>query len=257
MSDWFNLTVFDVSFAQVTVVKPPSMIRVALHTGKTVTFTVTADEGSPLRLSCIVNGGRPRPRVWWTLHNKTHEFIVDETYEAIDGERTQNDLMLPRLTPDHHMTRLACHASNTNATEPITSRLTLLLNNDPMPVAHHPAFRFFLLFVFQCEERRLSIVSVYVRVGCETFGSRPAPILTWTIKRPDRLEEMLATEGREKWIRDVRRGMRAAASALCRVDSEWVYVEKYCISLLVAEPDSNALRRFELRCGAPSRVVSS
>ncbi|XP_045126119.1 neural cell adhesion molecule 2-like isoform X2 [Portunus trituberculatus] len=170
---------------EVTVVKPPSMIRVALHTGKTVTFTVTADEGSPLRLSCIVNGGRPRPRVWWTLHNKTHEFIVDETYEAIDGERTQNDLMLPRLTPDHHMTRLACHASNTNATEPITSRLTLLLNMAPQRVR-----------ITGLEQPLLAGKSY--QVGCETFGSRPAPILTWTIKRPDRLEEMLATEDLSK-----------------------------------------------------------
>lgn len=50
--------------------------------------------------------------------------------------------------------------------------------------------------------------------------------------------------------------MGAAASALCRVDSEWVYVERYYISLLGAEADSNALRRFELRCDDPSRVVS-
>ncbi|KAK8394336.1 hypothetical protein O3P69_006501 [Scylla paramamosain] len=170
---------------EVTVVEPPSMIRVALHTGKTVTFTVTADEGSPLRLSCIVNGGRPRPRVWWTLHNKTHEFVVDETYEAIDGERTQNDLMLPRLTPDHHMTRLACHASNTNVTGPITSRITLLLNMAPQRVR-----------ITGLEQPLLAGKSY--QVGCETFGSRPAPILTWTIKRPDRLEEMLATEDLSK-----------------------------------------------------------
>ncbi|XP_069954323.1 uncharacterized protein [Cherax quadricarinatus] len=36
------------------------------------------------------------------------------------------------------------------------------------------------------------------RVGCETSGSRPAPILTWTIKRPDRLEEVLATQDLSK-----------------------------------------------------------
>lgn len=34
------------------------------------------------------------------------------------------------------------------------------------------------------------------RVGCETFGSRPAPVLKWSIKRPDRLDEILAKQVR-------------------------------------------------------------
>ncbi|XP_050693840.1 cell adhesion molecule-related/down-regulated by oncogenes-like isoform X2 [Eriocheir sinensis] len=185
---------------QVTVVEPPSSIRVALHTGKTVTSnTVTADEGSPLRLSCIVTGGHPRPRVWWTLHNKTHEFVVDETYEAINGDLTQNDLMLPRLTPDHHMTGLACHASNTNATGPITSRVTLLLNMAPQRVR-----------ITGLEEPLLA--GHRYRVGCETFGSRPAPVLKWSIKRPDRLDEILAKQDLSK---------RNVSRSFLELDVDW------------------------------------
>ncbi|XP_071534072.1 hemicentin-1-like [Panulirus ornatus] len=170
---------------EVTVVEPPTALQISLHDSKTVTFTVTADEGSPLRLSCIVTGGRPRPRVWWTLKNKTHDLIVDETYEALTADLTQNSLTLPRLIPEHHQSRLACHAANTNNTVPLTSRLTLLLNMAPQKV------RITGLTSPLEAGRRYS-------VGCETTGSRPAPILTWTIKRPDRLEEVLATQDLSK-----------------------------------------------------------
>ncbi|XP_042209429.1 hemicentin-1-like isoform X2 [Homarus americanus] len=166
---------------EVSVVEPPSTLQVKRTTGETVTYTVTVNEGSQIQLSCIVTGGRPRPRVWWTLRKDLEEKVVDETYESLESDLTQNNLMLPRLEYNLHQARLTCYASNTNATSPLSSPLTLLLNMAPRTV------KITGLTSPLLAERRY-------RVGCETTGSRPAPNLTWTIKRPERLEEVIATE---------------------------------------------------------------
>nr|XP_045611130.1 cell adhesion molecule-related/down-regulated by oncogenes-like [Procambarus clarkii] len=93
--------------------------------------------------------------------------------------------MLPRLVPDHHQARVTCHATNTNATRTLTSPITLLLNMAPQRV--------------RITSPAESLIDGHkYKIGCETSGSRPAPILTWTIKRPDRLEEVIATQDLSK-----------------------------------------------------------
>ncbi|XP_047482170.1 hemicentin-1-like [Penaeus chinensis] len=176
---------------QVVVIEPPSSIKLSLHTGKHLDITLPADEGSSLHLSCVVNGGRPRPRVWWTLKNESHEVILDESWEPLNKELTKNDLMLPHLNHELHQDRLVCHASNTNISLPLTASVTLLLNMAPRLV------------------RITGIPSTLLagdryRVWCEALGSRPAPTLTWTIRRPHRLEEVLATQDLSQ--RNVSRG---------------------------------------------------
>lgn len=74
--------------------------------------------------------GRPRPRVWWTLKNESHEVILDESWEPLNKELTKNDLMLPHLNHELHQDRLVCHASNTNISLPLTASVTLLLNSE-------------------------------------------------------------------------------------------------------------------------------
>ncbi|XP_066989597.1 LOW QUALITY PROTEIN: neural cell adhesion molecule 1-like [Macrobrachium rosenbergii] len=168
------------TIVEVRVVQPPSTIKISLPTGKVLTLSVTANEGSRLHLSCIVKGGHPQPNVWWTLNNRTHEHVVDETWEEVDRVTIQNDLIITRLTPAYHLSRIACHAGH-NRNAALSRRITLLLNMAPQSVKITG-----LTMPLQAGNR--------YRAWCETFGSRPAPTLTWSLKKVDHLESVLDTQ---------------------------------------------------------------
>ncbi|KAK7069676.1 hypothetical protein SK128_018289 [Halocaridina rubra] len=169
---------------QVSVIERPSSIEVLRHTGKTIGTFLTANEGDHLHLSCIVTGGHPRPNVWWTLNNRTHEIIVDGNAEDIGHNKIKNSLMLPRLTPQDHQSTISCHASH-NKTAILTHTATLLLNTAPQSVSIGGL------------PRPMHAGNRY-KAWCETTGSRPAPILRWSLKKVDRLQIDIGEEDLSK-----------------------------------------------------------
>ena len=83
------------------------------------------NEGSDVKLICVVRGGRPPPRLTWYLDNT----VIDESYERkSDTGQTLNHLSYPRIGRQHLNAQLLCQASNTNLVTPKTAPLNLDVN---------------------------------------------------------------------------------------------------------------------------------
>ncbi|KAK2575511.1 hypothetical protein KPH14_011232 [Odynerus spinipes] len=127
-------------------------------------------EGADLTLVCEVHGGKPKPRVAWSLGSQKIDAPMEirET-QGPDGESnvvTISNVTVKGLTRSHHHARLSCEASNTHLAPPPKTTVTIELNMKPLKVE-----------ILE-NNRTLSAGKKY-EVECRSTGSKPAAILTW------------------------------------------------------------------------------
>ncbi|XP_069979290.1 nephrin-like isoform X2 [Penaeus vannamei] len=120
------------------------------------------NEGSELVLVCRVQGGRPPPEVVWLVDRKA--WPTEVTREG--GGYTRASLVLPRLTRNHLNAIIECRASTFNGSASSSSVVTLDMNFRPTNVTIVSAVS------------SLSDGTDY-EIVCQTWGSKPAAVITW------------------------------------------------------------------------------
>ncbi|XP_021945130.1 nephrin isoform X2 [Folsomia candida] len=123
------------------------------------------NEGSPLRLTCEVSGGQPRPTLKWWLNE---EMIGGAWVERNDGVIV-NTLTHPNLQRKNLGSKFVCQASNTNLQPPKSASVIVNLNLRPLSVS-----------ILQ-RHSRLSTHTHY-EIICESSGSRPPPNILWFLQ---------------------------------------------------------------------------
>ncbi|KAI9551455.1 hypothetical protein GHT06_021788 [Daphnia sinensis] len=116
------------------------------------------DEDATLILVCIVTGV-----TWWQ-----EERMIDRHAEIRHSEQgvARNVLQLERLGRVDLRTKLSCHASNTQLSQPLTKSVEIELNLKPLDVR------------ILSSRQPLSSGKKY-ELTCQTAGSRPSPTVTW------------------------------------------------------------------------------
>ncbi|KAK7079664.1 hypothetical protein SK128_026615 [Halocaridina rubra] len=148
-----------------TVIVPPR--RLSIYTDMNVearSIVGPFNEGDDLRLMCRASGGSPPPRVtWWE-----GESLLDMTPDVTSLEQVTNTLVVTRLTrQDLHRT-LTCQAANTNLTAPLIGTVSIDMNFPP-------------LWVRLLGNREPLSAGRPYEVTCQTAGSRPKALITWTL----------------------------------------------------------------------------
>nr|CAH0111307.1 unnamed protein product [Daphnia galeata] len=108
------------------------------------------DEDATLILVCIVTGGNPTPEVtWWQ-----EERMIDRHAEVRHSEQgvARNVLQLERLGRVDLRTKLSCHASNTQLSQPLTKSVEIELNRESYYKKHFFLLLLrYLLFTLRCD----------------------------------------------------------------------------------------------------------
>ncbi|XP_032799105.2 hemicentin-1 isoform X2 [Daphnia magna] len=153
------------SRVNLTVVVPPKQMKITNEKGVDVDDIIGPfDEDATLILVCIVTGGNPTPEVtWWQ-----EERMIDRHAEIRHSEQgvARNVLQLERLGRVDLRTKLSCHASNTQLSQPLTKSVEIELNLKPLDVR------------ILSSRQPLSSGKKY-ELTCQTAGSRPSPTVTW------------------------------------------------------------------------------
>ncbi|XP_046630954.1 neural cell adhesion molecule 2-like isoform X2 [Daphnia pulicaria] len=153
------------SRVNLTVVVPPKQMKITTEKGVDVDDIIGPfDEDATLILVCIVTGGNPTPEVtWWQ-----EERMIDRHAEVRHSEQgvARNVLQLERLGRVDLRTKLSCHASNTQLSQPLTKSVEIELNLKPLDVR------------ILSSRQPLSSGKKY-DLTCQTAGSRPPPTVTW------------------------------------------------------------------------------
>nr|XP_034177906.1 hemicentin-1-like isoform X1 [Osmia lignaria] len=127
-------------------------------------------EGADLFLVCEVHGGKPRPRVAWSLESQ----VIDAPSEVREtqgpaGETnvvTISNVTLKGLTRSHYHAKLFCKANNTHLAPPPTTAVIIELHMRPLKV------------VITGKDKILSAGKRY-ETRCQSTGSKPPAVLTW------------------------------------------------------------------------------
>ncbi|XP_039283204.1 nephrin isoform X2 [Nilaparvata lugens] len=152
------------SFVNLTVIVPPRKLTLLDSNGGSLqtSYIGPVMEGSGVQLTCIAVGGRPPPRVSWYRDG----VMVDDTDETLSERRVKNVLIIERVERRHLGSLLTCKASNTDTIEPLSTTVTIDLHLRPLEVS------------ILAEKGPLSAGHEY-EIPCQTFGSRPTPVVTW------------------------------------------------------------------------------
>ncbi|XP_054707815.1 neural cell adhesion molecule 1-B-like [Uloborus diversus] len=139
------------------------------------------DEGSILTLICDVDGGYPSPSVTWWEGKQ----LVDDDFNVTTQGFVRNTLVLPRLQRADLMKDYTCKTSNTNLTKSKEATVYVDLNLRPLEVkilgARAP--------MFSGEDQN---------VTCETTGSRPQAVTTWSLNGQT-LDAISSDSDKESW----------------------------------------------------------
>ncbi|XP_039282228.1 nephrin [Nilaparvata lugens] len=151
------------SFFNLTVTVPPESMELTDPTGRAVAIsTMPVIEGESLQIICLALGGKPVPKVRWTLN----EVVIDESDEQMSGNSVRNVLVLDNLERRHLGSQLTCQASNTKLIPPLSTTVAIELYLRPLEVK------------LLGENLALSAGSKY-EVACRCSGSRPPANITW------------------------------------------------------------------------------
>ncbi|XP_076047886.1 hemicentin-2-like isoform X3 [Oratosquilla oratoria] len=146
-----------------TVIEPPVKMEVYSSTGQDVIDRVgPINEGTPVTLTCMVLGGRPRPTVTWWLDR----VMVQKHSELTHDGRMRSDLNLPEVTRVDHLKNYTCRAHNNNQQEPLHRTITVDMNLRPLSVD------------IKVPAKHL-IAGVQYSFICESKGSKPSAKITW------------------------------------------------------------------------------
>ncbi|XP_066594122.1 nephrin-like isoform X2 [Prorops nasuta] len=166
-----------------TVIVPPNKPNIIDEHGKTVsTVAGPYEEGSDMKLTCIVSGGRPSPRVrWWR-----GETLLD----AKDGPGdfpavARNTLVVHELSRSDLHAVFTCQASNNNISQPVSASVAIEMHLKPLNVT-----------ILSSEHAPLSEGRKY-DVNCMTVGSRPPAKLSWYMegKKLENYTEKVSEDG--------------------------------------------------------------
>ncbi|ROT67327.1 putative sidestep protein [Penaeus vannamei] len=120
------------------------------------------NEGSALKLTCVVNGGRPTPVVQWLVNDEVRSSQESRSPPGV----INTTLVVPRLSRNDLHAVFECRATNFNDSAPISSTVTLDMNFQPMNVS------------ILSSSSSLSAETEYELV-CQAWGSRPAAVISW------------------------------------------------------------------------------
>ncbi|XP_048481086.1 synaptogenesis protein syg-2 [Plutella xylostella] len=120
-------------------------------------------EDASLKLTCVVSGGKPMPRLRWWRDDK----VVATLAPLDDGSRLSLlELKIPKLTRDYLEAVYTCTADNTPLVPPLRANVQIQLYLRP------------LLVEILAREQPLS-VGQEAEVSCRAVGARPPALVTW------------------------------------------------------------------------------
>ena len=152
-----------------TISAPPGKPVIYDESGKEVRLKLGPYKlGEAVMIKCLVVGGRPSPEVtWWRDHH-----LVDDSFIQASEFKVENMLTLPNLQRSDVNSILTCQAKNNNNSVPVSTSVKLDMTYGPETLnirgVHHSLSsgeRYFL--------------------ECEAIGSRPVPVITWTLGDTD------------------------------------------------------------------------
>ncbi|XP_053600327.1 nephrin-like isoform X1 [Plodia interpunctella] len=122
-------------------------------------------ENTSLKLTCVVSGGKPMPRVRWWRNDK-----VIATLEPVeDGSRLSLlELRIAKLTRDYYEAVYTCSADNTVMVQPMRVNVQIQLYLRP------------LLVEILAREQPIS-VGQEAELACRAVGARPPASITWLL----------------------------------------------------------------------------
>ncbi|CAG9563457.1 unnamed protein product [Danaus chrysippus] len=120
-------------------------------------------EDSSLKLTCVVSGGKPMPRIRWWKEDK----IIAQLDPVEDETRLSLlELRIPSLKRDHFEAVYSCTADNTPIVPPLRVNVQIQLYLRPLSVE-----------ILE-REQPLS-VGQETDIACKAVGSRPPATITW------------------------------------------------------------------------------
>nr|XP_040572562.1 synaptogenesis protein syg-2-like [Lepeophtheirus salmonis] len=153
------------SRVNLTVIVPPSNPVIVNESGREVTqFLGPYTEGSSVRVSCELTGGRPKPSIFWSENGK---FLPADS-EVSSGSIVTSTVLLHSLQRSSNGNIIACSASNNNISLPTKASIKLLMNLAPTAVWIHK------------KETHLS-AEKETFFQCSSRGSSPRTAFTWLI----------------------------------------------------------------------------
>ncbi|XP_014358166.2 nephrin [Papilio machaon] len=120
-------------------------------------------EDTSLKLTCVVSGGKPMPRVRWWRDDK----VIATLAPAEDGSRLSLlELKIPKLKREYFEAVYTCTADNTALVPPLRTNVQIQLYLRPLQVE------------ILAREQPLS-VGQEAELACRAVGARPPAIITW------------------------------------------------------------------------------
>ncbi|RZF47534.1 hypothetical protein LSTR_LSTR009070, partial [Laodelphax striatellus] len=121
-------------------------------------------EGTEMKLTCIVRGGKPPPTVQWWRGGA----LVDSMDVRATLDTRHSQLIVRHLTRDDLGSEYTCTANNNNISNPVSAKIQVEMHLKPLKAQ--------ILSSFQ----PLS-VDRSVNITCQSIGSRPPAKLSWWI----------------------------------------------------------------------------
>ncbi|XP_075723185.1 neural cell adhesion molecule 2-like [Rhipicephalus microplus] len=151
------------STVRLHVVAPPEPPVIRDGEGNELQGTIGPfNEGSTLALVCVVYGGKPKLTLVWS---GMPDGMMAEVRPSSEAQLTTSTLLIHSLRSEDPRSTLYCTASN-NISSPADTSVTQDLNLRPT------------LLKIRRTEIPIS-AGVLAEIGCEVWGSRPSPIVTW------------------------------------------------------------------------------
>ncbi|XP_069988538.1 nephrin [Penaeus vannamei] len=120
--------------------------------------------GQNIMLTCISLNGSPLPNITWWKDNR----VISNVWEVTGPAKVQSDLTIDNVTRDWHNQTLTCSATNTHLAVPVS--VTVLIQMYLLPLS--------VVISTPGAARE----GQQTRLTCTVHGSRPPPIITWTLR---------------------------------------------------------------------------
>ncbi|XP_041972708.1 nephrin-like [Aricia agestis] len=120
-------------------------------------------EDTSMRLTCVVSGGKPMPRLrWWR-----DDAVVAKLEPADDGSTVSVlELRVPRLTREYFEAVYTCTVDNTALVPPLRVNVQIMMYLRPLAVN-------------MIEREQPLSVGQPAELGCKAIGARPPAVITW------------------------------------------------------------------------------
>ncbi|XP_019764544.2 nephrin [Dendroctonus ponderosae] len=151
---------------RLTVIVPPEAPRITDESGKEIAqIAGPYEEGSDLKLNCVVRGGKPMPLIKWWHEGKLIE--SSETHIRYQNVLS-NQLTIHGLQRSHQNATFTCQASNNNISQPLSASTSIDVYSRPISTEILSSNQPF------SADRKYPI-------PCQTFGSRPPAKIIWIL----------------------------------------------------------------------------